>query len=231
MARLDAVVQTFPPPYAKKWREYVNSIQTMLIAGRVSKKSAYDSVAALLGNGNDTPVASGTAPNTTSGTTNGSKDTSSQFVAAQQLSELASNPKGDSAALAVSTENTIQHTSDIPVQNDTGDTIANQGDKSCGSSTQAGSNAESLSAAFITSKPMDYSVYGTPFGPGYVESYMKQAKDAGPKYHKAAEEWLAQLRQWQSKWATPYAALNAMHNNSQSTKVESVAVSAPADKS
>lgn len=36
--------------------------------------------------------------------------------------------------------------------------------------------------------------------PEHIDSYMQQAKNAGPEYERRAQEWLAQVRQWQSLW-------------------------------
>lgn len=47
LTRIDAVLQGFPESYARQWRDYVNSIQAMLIDGQVTKEQAYSSVAAL----------------------------------------------------------------------------------------------------------------------------------------------------------------------------------------
>lgn len=48
----------------------------------------------------------------------------------------------------------------------------------------------------------------SPWTPASIEAYMRQAKDAGPEYAKAAEQWLAQLRQWQSMWS-PFSQMQA----------------------
>eukprot|EP00177_Eucheuma_denticulatum_P004211 GFKZ01007632.1.p1 GENE.GFKZ01007632.1~~GFKZ01007632.1.p1 ORF type:complete len:573 (-),score=83.71 GFKZ01007632.1:2366-4042(-) len=47
LTKIDTVLQTFPDSYARQWRDYVNSIQTMLIEGRVSREDAHNSVAPL----------------------------------------------------------------------------------------------------------------------------------------------------------------------------------------
>lgn len=47
LARIDAVLQGFPESYARQWRDYVNSIQEMLVDGQVTRDQAYNSVAAL----------------------------------------------------------------------------------------------------------------------------------------------------------------------------------------
>lgn len=41
--------------------------------------------------------------------------------------------------------------------------------------------------------------------PEQIESYMEQARNAGPEYERRAQEWLTQIRHWQSVWG-PLAA-------------------------
>jgi hypothetical protein len=41
--------------------------------------------------------------------------------------------------------------------------------------------------------------------PEHIEQYMRQARHAGPEYAKRAEQWLEQVRQWQSIWG-PWAS-------------------------
>lgn len=45
MHKIDCVVSTFPETYAKRWRQYVQSVNNMMIRGQVSRGKAYESVA------------------------------------------------------------------------------------------------------------------------------------------------------------------------------------------
>lgn len=99
LTKLDAVLQTFPDSYSKRWRDYVNSLQTMLVEGKVTMEKACECVAGLLAEGKiegileeemepktTTPKAKAPGPAT-------AQDTSpTQLMAAEQLSALAAKP-------------------------------------------------------------------------------------------------------------------------------------------
>lgn len=99
LKKLDAVLQTFPDSYSKRWRDYVNSLQTMLVEGKVTMEKAYECVAGLLADGKSegvfeeekelqttTPNAKTPGPATAQGTS------PTQLMAAEQLSALAAKP-------------------------------------------------------------------------------------------------------------------------------------------
>lgn len=43
--KIDCVIRSFPETYAKRWRDYVASVNNMMVRGQVSKEKAYESVA------------------------------------------------------------------------------------------------------------------------------------------------------------------------------------------
>lgn len=48
MAQLEEVLCTFPESYAKRWRDYVQAVNTMLVRGQVTRQKAYESISAVL---------------------------------------------------------------------------------------------------------------------------------------------------------------------------------------
>lgn len=44
MRKINCVISTFPESYAKRWRDYVESVNSMMMRGHVSREKAYESV-------------------------------------------------------------------------------------------------------------------------------------------------------------------------------------------
>lgn len=44
MRKINCVISTFPDSYAKRWRDYVESVNSMMMRGHVSREKAYESV-------------------------------------------------------------------------------------------------------------------------------------------------------------------------------------------
>lgn len=51
---------------------------------------------------------------------------------------------------------------------------------------------------------------GTKWSEDYIESYMRKAKDAGPEYYAAAENWLQKYRNWEKIWSSPMTTWASM---------------------
>ena len=51
MARVETILKTFPDSYKKRWQDYVNSINQMLMRGQVTREKAYESISTVLAQG------------------------------------------------------------------------------------------------------------------------------------------------------------------------------------
>lgn len=224
VGQLDGILETFPESYAKRWREYVNSVNGMLVRGQVTREKAYESISSVLSQ----------AKESNGGTNTKSEDVGEkQLMAAQQLSALATTGgKSRGGGDGELNENISQVKTEAvkvgnfggphgsPVTRSTEEemgivkrAVANGGDSTSMGSTmtyQSGACQGNGGGAYVGGM-------GWPWTQAYVASYMKDAAAAGPEYVRAAEQWLASLQQWQTMWASSLSVFNSVHVTMQNT--------------
>lgn len=224
LAQVDAIVQGFPDAYARQWRDYVNSIQKMLVEGKVTKKDAYDRLSLLLRKTKqqETPQAQTKSKHLEDGASADASPT--QLMAAQQLSALATTSgenlansavlthaqQGAASAqlksgLAPSGEVVTQESANVASQ--ASQVLRGEQGSMNSWSIDMQSFAMSLSGAM---QGMQSGSMGPPYSAEGIAQYMERAKEAGPNYAAAAETWLQDYNGWTKRWVTSMATLSAV---------------------
>lgn len=232
LTQLDEVLQGFPDSYARKWRDYINSIQAMLVEGNLSKKEAYDQVSGLLRKPKSQETSQVERKPMSSGSPDSADASPIQHTAAKQLSSLPANAitgAEDSAKLSSPQQHgevteegqdPVSLNRDAVLQNTSQESQAPEGRQ--GSETGVPEEMQSLALSLSGAmQGMQSASVGSSWTPENIAQYMERAKEAGPQYAAAAEKWLQQFQQWQKMWAGSFAALSAVPiSGSQSHSAE-----------
>eukprot|EP00178_Gracilaria_changii_P028093 TRINITY_DN955_c0_g1_i2.p1 TRINITY_DN955_c0_g1~~TRINITY_DN955_c0_g1_i2.p1 ORF type:complete len:542 (-),score=79.71 TRINITY_DN955_c0_g1_i2:4674-6299(-) len=211
MAKVDSVLDTFPESYAKKWREYVSSVNSMLMRGQVRREKAYDCISSLLsqnsGGEDEVTETNGRKcePQDSAKATGNGSD-SQEETASKPLSVVGTGSQVTQASPSTGT-------SAVKAEN-----ARVASDREGQTQNNALTSQEGLDKTPIgdTVRTEDVPARTGPEGPfvvdhwdkDFIDSYMARAKEAGPQHLRAAEDWLSTLRQWREMWQTPFATFN-----------------------
>ncbi|KAI0566542.1 hypothetical protein FGB62_7g543 [Gracilaria domingensis] len=224
IAKVDSVLDTFPESYAKKWRDYVSSVNSMLMRGQVRREKAYECISSLLNQ-------SSTGEEETSGGMGRKREkresaTSEENAAgrptgissASHVTQASPSPgkptdKGENVKVASGHE--ARKEKDVHADQKGLTATPNGVARTDGASSRTGTEA-----SFVVDR----------WDKDFIDSYMARAKEAGPQHLRAAEDWLSTLRQWREMWQAPFATFNVapVHGGASATANGGHALSAVA---
>ncbi|CAN8070701.1 unnamed protein product [Agarophyton chilense] len=211
MSKVDSVLGTFPESYAKKWRDYVSSVNSMLLQGQVRREKAYECISSLLSQCND-------AKEDATGHAAVRQDKRDTVCGAEKGSDAQQIPGTEQQLLVIPTGSHVTQTTPSAEKS------AGKGhdirEEALNRETRNGKDVEDQQqcstvphGAPQTGDSMSKAGPEVPFivdrwDKDFIDSYMARAREAGPQHLRAAEDWLSTLRQWREMWQAPFAAFN-----------------------
>lgn len=237
LARVEAVLRTFPESYSAKWQDHVNTVNTMLVKGQVTREKAHESISDLLLKSNEQSKAKAHVEDTVEDQRLANCNQPASAKAAAKSREVSPSV---AASVRATGKPTGLSTFDALVAGNYDCRQEPSSQQSTQQTILSQENAQEVSAkaTFVKTNALDASQLSpvqstgnasegstaSPFlSQSFIDDYMQRARDSGPEYELAAEAWLTSLRLWQQKWAAPFASFSALqlHNNLQGQETPS----------